>query len=258
MLSAKISEKSIGKMKFMRLLVVLLVPMVGLIMDSAAPQAWAFGFGEICEDGLDESQVFIEWNSTDDDYGIQFFWDGQPWKWMIVKNERGRAVLDVFTQRNVKAQGLTEGFFESAEPTTEELSLEEFLERFPEGTYSFKGRALEGCLLVGEAEFTHNLLEPVVIDVSEFPEITWTGDGEVTKVEIVVELVVMVGDEESVYKEIATFPGGTEEYIVSPKFVRLIERAQAADAVEELKVEVVVDEESGNRTITELAVELED
>ena len=31
---------------------------------------------------LDDAEVFIEFNSTDGDFGIQFFWDGEPWKKM--------------------------------------------------------------------------------------------------------------------------------------------------------------------------------
>jgi hypothetical protein len=40
--------------------------------------------------------------------------------------------------------GGTEMFVESNEPTLDELSLEEFFEIFPEGTYRFAGRTPEG------------------------------------------------------------------------------------------------------------------
>ncbi|MGD9150336.1 MAG: hypothetical protein PVG40_08585 [Desulfobacterales bacterium] len=268
MSSTKVREKMAGKMRSMRLLAVLLVSMIALIMGVAAPQAWATGFICVDEDGdpmgLDESKVFFEYSSSDEDLGIQFFWDGKPWKWMIVQNGNWRSVLSVGTLRNLRKLGLTEGFFESAEPglcqkpdgeeCTEseiEAAKEAFLSRFPEGTYKFKGMATEGCLLFGDDLLTHNLLDPVDLDLEDFPAIEWTEYGEVVKVEVVVELVVIIDDEEIVYKQTTTLPPGIEELTVSPEFVDLIEQDLEDDIVEELKVEVVVDEESGNRTITE-------
>ena len=155
-------DKQIEMTRSYRLLAVLLVPLVAIIFGIAAPQVWAGGY--FCIEELDEAEVFFEFNSTDDDRGIQFFWDGEPWKVMIVKNQSGRPVLDVIAQRNVRAQGLTEGFFESAEPTSDDLPADEFFDRFPEGDYTFIGRTLDGCWLVGEAELTHDLPTPVVVD----------------------------------------------------------------------------------------------
>jgi hypothetical protein len=51
---------------------------------------------------------------------------------MRVRNESGRTALRVKMAGNVKAQGLTEGFFESTKPPVLELPTEEFLDRFPE------------------------------------------------------------------------------------------------------------------------------
>ncbi len=57
---------------------------------------------------------------------------------------------------------------ESAEPEFGELSLEELLERFPEGEYRFKGRGLEGERLVGTATLTHDLPDgPVLVSPLE-------------------------------------------------------------------------------------------
>ena len=59
---------------------------------------------------------------------------------------------------------LTELFNESSEPPLSEFSLQEWLDLFPEGEYRFFGITVEGDLLVGVAEFTH--------DIPEGPEIT--------------------------------------------------------------------------------------
>ena len=73
---------------------------------------------------LDEAKVFIEWNTTDGDQGIQFFWDSDGFTRMIVFNERGKKVLDIETKNSVKKQGLTEVAIESVEPDESEQTLE--------------------------------------------------------------------------------------------------------------------------------------
>lgn len=274
MFSAKVKEKSIGKMKQMCLLAVLLVAVAALIMGTDAPQALASGWSiEECEEGLDESAVFFEFNSTDCDVGIQFFWDGEPWKWMIVKDKHGRAVLDVFPLRNVRAVGLTEGRFEGNEPRLideeAECDLEDddvleairnFIRQYKKGKYTFKGMAVEDrCLLLGDTELTYDILRPVELELEEFPFIEWTAppagglfgaSPTVVGYEIVVELVVENSDER-VFKETVTFPADVTEYTVSEEFTTLIEDSILAGIVTELKVEIVADEESDNRTITE-------
>lgn len=258
MFLTKFMQKSIDRKKKIRVLAILLVPVVAFILGTADTQVWAGG--SWCTVDLDEVEVFIEFNSTDDDRGIQFFWDGEPWKRMRVKNGAWRTVLNVTAQRNLRAQGLTEGFFESAEPTSEELSEEEFFARFPEGEYRFRGWTLDGCRLVGETELTHDLPTPVELNLEAFPFVEWTqpaGGPEVIGYEVVIELVVVEDDDEHVFVNTATFTGDVTEFTVSPEFEALIEDAEDAGTLDELKVEVIAREESGNKTITEEEVELE-
>ena len=102
---------------------------------------------------LDEAEIFIEINDTDGDAGIQIFLDAEGWKRMKVFGPDGRRVLRVAATRGVGMQGITELFLESAEPSFDEQSLEEFMALFPEGTYTFSGKTTEGepCFA------THNL-----------------------------------------------------------------------------------------------------
>jgi hypothetical protein len=246
------TRKSNGMKRQMLLLPVFLVAVVALVFTMpGTASAW-----ETIE--LDEAKVFIEWNSRDDDYGIHFFWDGEPWKRMRVRNHRGKKVLDVRTRKNLRQQGLTEGFFESAEPETSELSLAEFLERFPEGEYTFRGRSNEGDRLVGEAEFTHNIPDPPNVTAptesgnpADIASIVWDAGGpDIVGYEVVAELVLEVDDEEIVYVNTATLPGTATMFTASPEFVALTGDPDLVEA----KVEVIAIEESGNKTITEVVV----
>lgn len=210
---------------------------------------------------LDEADVFIEFNSTDGDFGIQFFWDGEPWKRMSVGVEGSRPVLNVKTRGNVTEQGLTEGFFESAEPSADELSMEEFLERFPEGTYEFEGKTLEGDELEGEAEFTHvmpappsgllpadgdivNAAAPLTLSIDPVTESLTGDDIEIELYEFVLE--VEIDGEDRIWTVLI---GGDEDDLsmdVPPQFLK---------PGLEYKFEVIAEEESGNRTITEAVFE---
>ncbi|MDJ0976395.1 MAG: fibronectin type III domain-containing protein [Planctomycetota bacterium] len=210
-----------------------------------------------CEDEveLDAAAVFIEWNSTDGDYGIQVFWDGEPWTKMKVENAKGKTALKVKTRKNLKAQGLTEGFFESAEPPATELSLEDFLKRHAEGTYEFEGRTQDGDELVGEAEFTHTLPSPATnlspaggATVSHegftvsFDEVT--EDTEGNEIDIVYYEVVVEKDDDEPY--LATFT-----VILGPDTTSVEVPGAFLEPETEYKLEVIAVEDSGNKTITE-------
>lgn len=119
------------------------------------------------ENTFDESQLFIELNDTDGDLGIQAFVDGGPYKKLKIVGEDDKPLLIINNIGSLALQGLTELFFESSEPSFDELSPEEFFERFPEGEYNFEGRTLDNKIIEGDAEFTHLLAAPPVnINVS--------------------------------------------------------------------------------------------
>jgi hypothetical protein len=67
----------------------------------------------------------------------------------------------------LRRQGLTELFFESAEPTFDELSPERFFRRFREGEYEIEGRTLEGDELESTAELTHVMPAPPGLQLDE-------------------------------------------------------------------------------------------
>jgi hypothetical protein len=117
---------------------------------------------------LSDARLKIEANATDSDAGIQVFIDADPWKEMKILDPRGKVIFESETSGRLGKQGGTELFLESAEPEFSELPFEEFLKRFPEGTYQFRGIGLEGERYVGEATLTHNVPDgPVLVSPLE-------------------------------------------------------------------------------------------
>jgi len=127
---------------------------------------------------LKDARMKFEINATDGDGGIQVFIDGDQWRWISIHDPQGRRIFRTRTNGSMAKQGGTEFFLESAEPTFDELPLEELLERFPEGDYRFSGRDLDGNRLVGTARLTHDLpagpalVSPVEGDEPQDPDDT--------------------------------------------------------------------------------------
>jgi len=107
-----------------------------------------------------KGNIFFELNDTDGDLGIHALIDGDAWKQLEIEDPRGRKMLDIRVKGRLQRQGLTELFFESAEPNFDQLSPEEFFQRFPEGEYEIEGKTLEGEELEGEAELSHVMPAP--------------------------------------------------------------------------------------------------
>jgi hypothetical protein len=244
--------------KSMGLLSVFLVALVALILGAAALQG--------CNDDgaqaqgneipFDDAQIFFEFNSTDLDLGIQIFLDADGWVEVEVTGPDGR-IFRVENDGSLSVIGSTELFTESEEPELDENNLEEsiaeFLAMFPEGDYTFSGTTVGGDELVGTAELTHNLPDPVDLDVEGFPFVEWTPglDGPaIVGYEVVAEMVVE-DPEERVFVNTATLPATVQSFTFSPEFDALADAFLASGELVELKVEVIAMEESGNRTITE-------
>ncbi|MDX1482958.1 MAG: hypothetical protein R3229_00635 [Alphaproteobacteria bacterium] len=112
---------------------------------------------------LAEAVVLAELNDTDGDLGFHALIDGEGWKRLKIVDPSKRVILDVMNKGRLAKQGLTELFFESAEPGFDELTAEEFFERFPEGEYEIEAVGIEGDTLEGEALFTHVMPAPANI-----------------------------------------------------------------------------------------------
>ena len=115
-----------------------------------------------------DARLKFEINATDGDGGVQLFLDAEQWKRMSIFDQNGRRIFTAVTKGIMAKQGGTELFLESAEPTFDELPLEDLLDRWPAGTYDFRGRGLDGEIYVGSAQLTHDLPDgPVLVSPIE-------------------------------------------------------------------------------------------
>jgi hypothetical protein len=229
---------------------------VAILVAGIAPTASAKGKGGKSTISPSASRMIIEFNSSAEDIGIQFFLDSDGWKSIKIEDPRGREIFRADTRgRLAKQGGGTELFLESVEPGLDELSFDEFFARFPEGVYKFGGRTVEGDRVGGQATFSHDIpAGPVVVaslpgagecaEAVPLPaQISWnpvttsiTGAPiEIVKYEVIVE------DDVLNFDVIAPAAAGTT--VTLPKQVL----SPGTDYI----FEVLAIEAGGNQTITE-------
>jgi hypothetical protein len=224
------------------------------------------------EDTFEEADIFFELNDTDEDLGIHALIDGDAWKNLQIFDPEERKMLKIKVKGRLKRQGLTEIAFESDEPEFTELPPEEFFERFPEGEYGIEGVTLEGDVLESTAEVTHVMpahpdtvmisgveavegcegdlplvSEPVVISwdpvTESHPEVGVWGVIEVVQYQIVLER-----EEPELLVYSVDLPPDVTEVSVPEEFTAL---------GDEFKLEIIVKEESGNKTAVEGCFEID-
>jgi hypothetical protein len=107
-----------------------------------------------------EAELFFELNDTDGDLGIHASIDGGPWTDLEIEGPGERLLLNILSRGRLRAQGLTQLFFESAEPSFDELAPADFFRRFPEGRYEIEGRAQDGRTIESTVVLSHVLAAP--------------------------------------------------------------------------------------------------
>ncbi|MGH7848190.1 MAG: hypothetical protein ACREQW_23875 [Candidatus Binatia bacterium] len=218
-------------------------------------------------DRFEVATIFLELNDTDGDLGIQALVDGEAWRSLMIEDPNGREILAVSAKGRLARQGLTEVFFESDEPSFDELSPEEFLQRFPEGRYEFEGVMLDGSELESTARLTHVLPAPpanilisgqmaapncdaeVLPVVSGDVIITWDQVttshptiGRSAPIKIDGYQVVVEREEPTLLVFSVDLPASVTQMTVPPEFITL---------GTEFKFEVLVREAGGNQTVVE-------
>jgi hypothetical protein len=221
---------------------------------------WSGGTASAHDDEVQfaESRIFIEYNSTDNDLGFHVFLDGEDWTTLEIVSPRGRRIFNVEGRGGYKELGLTELFFEGAEPSLFDVPLDELLAFFPEGTYEFEGRTVDGGEIGGEATLTHAV--PAGPDVSTSDDQVGPGNALTIRWDPVTEVAtdpaggvfpdrpidvvayqVIVGSFEVTLPAID--PPTPMSVTVPPEFVASLEPGSH-------EFEVLAIEEGGNQTIT--------
>jgi hypothetical protein len=246
----KLTHRKIKGMKRqMFLLPIFLVGLVALTLGTAAPESWAAP--------LSDTAIYIEINDTDGDAGIQIFLDGEGWDSMEVFDPNGNRVLNVTGEGGVGQQGITELFFESAEPSFDEQPLEDLLELFPEGFYRFEGTTTEGAMLKGKARLTHDLpAAPVIVSPEEDDDSVDPGN-TVIEWEPVADPPgsTIVGYHVVVEREMGSSRVFTVD--LGPTATSVTVPAEFMESNTAYKFEVLAIETSGNQTISEGEFETE-
>ena len=111
-------SKRFGLLRRKPIFSLFLIAMFALILGAAGPQIQPTQ----ATIQYDEAEFFIEVNSTDGDAGVQLFLDGEQWNSLMMFDPNGEKFLDVAASGSLMTQGLTEFFFESAEPSFDDVS----------------------------------------------------------------------------------------------------------------------------------------
>ena len=245
--------------RHMRMLAILLIPAVALILGAAAPELWA-NDDDDDDDGellFEEVEFNIEFNYTDEDLGVRGFVDGEPYKELEIEDPNEKVIAKVKAKKSMKLQGFAELFFESGEPELSEVSVQEFLARFPEGTYEFEGETIEGDEIEGEAEFTHvipcgpeieaNIVGTNVVIEWEAPTTVVDPDNTVSG------NVVCIGPPPTIvgYEVILESDDRELTFKLDASVTELTIPLSLLEPGTEYEFEVIAIEESGNQTITE-------
>ena len=213
-----------------------------------------------------QARLFFELNDTDGDLGIHGKIDGDEWKYLEIEDPRERKMLQAWVRGRLRRQGLTEIFFESAEPTFDELDPGVFFRRFPEGEYDIEGYTLDREERESEVYLSHVIPaapagitvngvaaadletceegEPPIIDVSDGVTLAWDAvtqshaarhAGDPDKIALGEDGVidvryyeVVVEIDETDFKSTAIIPGDETEWEMPGGFFELAEGEDAA------------------------------
>ena len=102
-----------------------------------------------------EARIYIEYNDSANDLGFHVSLDAEDWKSLRIVNPLGKTIFEVDGEGAYKQLGMTELFFEGAEPSLDEFPLADLLALFPEGKYRFIGVTVGGSTLLSTAVLSH-------------------------------------------------------------------------------------------------------
>ena len=105
--------------------------------------------------GFSIAKLYIEYNSSANDLGFHVSLDGEDWTMLNIVNPAGTTIAEFTGHGAYATLGMTEFFFEGAEPNLDEFPLGQLLALFPEGKYKFIGETVGGTRLASMDVLTH-------------------------------------------------------------------------------------------------------
>jgi hypothetical protein len=158
---------------------------------------------EPCDD-FGECKVLIEINASDGDIGFHFLMDGDDLNMASIRDPNHRQIFMDRARGPLREQKLTETFAESAEPLCwpdpeadedeEIVTLEEFLDRWSDGTYRFWGLGDGFERSRGQTELTYELpAAPADVDF-DGSVISWVAGDDLGKCASFQDLADLVGE----------------------------------------------------------------
>lgn len=226
----------------MRTLSLSLAAAVALLPWGTAAEAG--GKGEVA---LSISRIYWEYNASANDLGVHVSLDGEDWKRLKIVNPKERTIFAVEGKGPYGNLGMTELFFEGAEPSLVDFPLADLLALFPEGRYDFEGKTVDGAEIEGTGTFSHAIPAGPAVSAAVGPGnalvISWTA---VTAPPpgFPARPITIAGYQVIVDTFQVTVPATTRMVTVSPEFV-------ASLASGEQPFEVLAIEANGNQTLTE-------
>src|SRR5262245_30620457 len=171
---------------------------------------------------LEIAKIHWEYNSSANDLGVHVSLDAEDWRRLKIVNPKGRTIFNVEGGGPYKQLGLTELFFEGAEPELADFPLEDLLALFPEGEYRFEGKTVDGGKLTGSAMFSHAIPAGPTVSfalsgtslVISWTKVTSTPPGFPAEPINVVAYQVLLAERLDV-----TVPGTVTSLTVPPEFV---------------------------------------
>lgn len=194
------------------------------------------------------AQIYIEYNSTPQDLGYHVSLDGEDWRSLSIINPRGKIIFEVKGRAAYRDLGMTELFFEGAEPALADFPLEDLLDLFPEGVYKFVGTTVDGERITGRDTLSHAVPDgPVLLPVVKKNDNTlivkWLPVTDVPA-GFPQRHLEIVGYQVIVGKFLITLPASARSVTVPKEFVQSL--TPGAQLYEVLAIDV-----TGNQTITE-------
>jgi hypothetical protein len=197
------------------------------------------------------NDLFIETNATDGDIGLQLLADVDEWDKFTLRDPKGRKLMmTAQTKGRLRHWGLTELFWETAEPEFSEVPLSKFKKRFPAGKYTFRGRSVDGRKIVGSDKLTHVIPDgPVITSPTRNEQVnansltvSWEPVTTPAGVEIATYQVIVV--QEPVERVTLNLNADVTSVDIPAEAL--------TPGAPETKVEVLAKEKSGNQTISEV------